>query len=108
MSTAASSCAAAASSNASQLNEGSQGAQPVLTQAWALIHKFGRFPKRPANPETEAEAEVNSLCNFLYVQKKLGIPDYVWQQMRDYDASQPVDTVQHLIDDIKRLGRYPK
>ena len=28
--------------------------------------------------------------------------------VRDYGASQPVDTIQHLIDDIKRFGRYPK
>jgi len=101
MSTAASSCAAAASSSASQLTEGSRGAQLDLTQAWARIHKFGRFPRKLANPETEAEHEQNTLWNFLYDQKKLGIPDDVWQQMRDYGASQPVDTIQHLIDDIK-------
>ncbi len=34
--------------------------------------------------------------------------DGVWEQMRDYGASQPVDTIQRLIDDIKRFERYPK
>ena len=68
----------AASSGASLLTEEVNASRLDLTQVWARIHKFGRFPKRIAHPETEAQKEENALFNFLYNVKKLGIPDEIW------------------------------
>jgi hypothetical protein len=47
------------------------------------------------------------LWNFLYNAKKLGIPDDVWGEMRNYGAPQPVDATQRLIAEITKLGRIP-
>ena len=95
----------AASSSASQHIGEVSASQPDLTEVWTRIHKFGRFPKRVLDPQSEAEHEENTLFNSLYDAKKLGIPDDVWSEMRNYGASQPVDATQLLIDDLEEFGR---
>ena len=94
----------AASSSASQHIGEVSASQPDLTEVWTRIHKFGRFPKRVLDPQSEAEHEENTLFNSLYDAKKLGIPDDVWFEMRNYGASQPVDATQLLIDDLEEFG----
>jgi hypothetical protein len=81
-----------------------------LTEVWARIHTFGRFPKRLRCPESAAQHEEDSLFTFLYDAKmKLGIPDDVWSEMRNYGASQVVESQgEKLINEVKALGYYPK
>ena len=80
-----------------------------LTEVWARIHTFGRFPKKLRCPESAAQHEEDSLYYFLYDAKKLGIPDDVWSEMRNYSASQPVESQgEKLINEVKALGYYPK
>ena len=99
---------AAASSSASQPTEQVNASQLDVTELWARIQRFGRFPKRKRNPQSEAEHEEQALWNFLYKSKNKGIPDDIWQKMREYGADQPVDAAQSLTDEILRFGSYPK
>ena len=79
-----------------------------LTEVWARIHTFGRFPKKLHCPESAAEHEEDNLFNFLYnTRRKLGIPDDVWDEMRNYTQSVETDG-QKLINEVKALGYYPK
>ncbi len=63
---------AASSSGALQPTEQVNASQLDVTEVWARIHKFGRFPKKQAfpkrvlDPQSEAEHEENTLWNFLY------------------------------------------
>ena len=84
---------AASSSGALQPTEQVNASQLDVTEVWARIHKFGRFPKRrySALDKSAAEHEEDTLWNFLYNAKKLGIPDDVWAEMRNYGAPQPGD-----------------
>ena len=95
---------AAASSGASQPN--------VVTEMWTRIQEFGRFPKRVDAPDSEAQYDENALFAFLYNEKKKGVPDVVWKEMRNYGASQPVDATQQLLHDVRsfhnKSGRMPK
>ena len=81
-----------------------------LTEVWARIHTFGRFPKKLHCPESAAEHEEDSLFTFLYNAKtKLGISDDVWREMRHYSGPQPVESQgERLINEVKALGYYPK
>ena len=81
-----------------------------LTEVWARIHTFGRFPKKLRCPESAAQHEEDGLFTFLYhAKKKLGIPDDVWSEMRNYSASQVVESQgEKLINEVKALGYYPK
>ena len=100
---------ASSSSGASQLTEQALAPRLDLTEVWARIHTFGRFPKKRRGPESAAQHEEDSLYYFLYDAKKLGIPDDVWSEMRNYSASQPVESQgEKLINEVKALGHYPK
>ena len=103
----AASSSAASSSGAFQPTEQVNASQLDMTQVWVQIHNFGRFPKKLVSPKNAAELEEDTLWNFLYNAKKLGIPDDVWGEMRNYGVSQPVDATQRLIAEIKKLGRIP-
>ena len=59
--------------------------------AWARVTRFGRFPNRIMNPQTEAEQEEADLWMYLWQQKSKGMPDEVWNELLRYGASQPVD-----------------
>ena len=63
-------------------------------------------------PKTEAEQEEADLWMYLYHQKRKGIPDEVWNELRRYGAPQPVDFRQVLLDDVeafvKKFRRLPK
>ena len=110
--------AAASSSGASQPTEQGGGAsQPTeqgeasavdLTEVWSRIRKWGRIPKHVANPETETQHEQNQLFKYLYHQKAKRIPEEVWNAMRDYGVSQPVDEREQFLDELRALGRMPK
>ena len=80
-----------------------------LTEVWARIHTFGRFPKKLRGPESAAQHEEDSLFTFLYDAKmKLGIPDDVWSEMRNYSASHTFESQgEKLINEVKALGYYP-
>ena len=68
-----------------------------------------RFPKKISCPESAAQHEEDNLWNFLYNAKKLVIPDDVWSEMRNYSASQVVESQgEKLINEVKALGYYPK
>ena len=83
-----------------------------LEQAWARVRDFGRFPKSRVDPQTEIDKVENKLYCFVHLQKRLGIPDEVWHELRSYGAPQPVDAKQALIDDVKAFvqdyRRLPK
>ena len=99
---------ASSSSGASQLTEQALAPRLDLTEVWARIHTFGRFPKKLRCPESAAQHEEDSLYYFLYNAKKLGIPDDVWSEMRNYGASQVVESQgEKLINEVKALGYYP-
>ena len=55
-----------------------------IASAWARLKRFGRFPNRIMNPQTEAEQEEADLWMYLYLQKSLGMPDEVWNRLRRY------------------------
>ena len=86
-----------------------------LTDAWADIHKLGRFPRFIASPTSEAHHQENQAWKKLYDAKHRmcgnGIPEDVWQEMQNYSASQPVDELQALIcqvrDWIAKFGKCP-
>ena len=75
------------------------------TAAWARVRSFGRFPRRIAMPQTKAEREEGKLWHLLYLQKRVGIPDEVWKDLRSYGAPQPIDSGEALIDDVKAFVR---
>ena len=52
-------------------------------------------------PQTKAEREEGKLWHLLYLQKRVGIPDEVWKDLRSYGAPQPIDSGEALIDDLK-------
>ena len=81
------------------------GPQLDLEQVWARVRDFGRFPKRRVDPQTEIDKVENKLYCFVYLQKRLGIPDEVWHELRSYGAPQPVDAKQALVDDVKAFVR---
>ena len=89
-----------------------QGSPEDLAQARARVIKLGRFPNRIMAPKTEAEREEQDLWMYLWTQKRKGIPDEVWNELRRYGAPQPVDFRQVLLDDVeafvKKFRRFPK
>ena len=73
----------AASSSASQPGLQVNASQLDVTEVWSRIHKFGRFPKRLMDPQSEDEHQEQKLWAFVYNAKKHGIPDDIWQEMRE-------------------------
>jgi hypothetical protein len=111
----ASASTSAASSSAFQPTEQVSASPVDLTDAWADIHKLGRFPQFIASPKSEAQHQENQAWKNLYDAKHRmcgnGIPEDVWQEMQNYSASQPVDELQALICQVRDFkainGRYP-
>ena len=89
-----------------------------IASAWKRLKKFGRFPNRIMNPQTEAEQEEADLWMYLYHQKSLGMPDEVWNRLRRYGDTRAwnmqvaVDAREAVIADVeafvKKFRRLPQ
>ena len=105
----------AASSSAFQPTEQVSASPVDLTDAWADIHKLGRFPRFIASPKSEAHHQENQAWKKIVDAKHRmcgnGIPEDVWQEMQNYSASQPVDELQALICQVRdfkaKTGKFP-
>jgi hypothetical protein len=111
----ASASTSAASSSAFQPTEQVSASPVDLTDAWADIHKLGRFPQFIASPKSEAQHQENQAWKKILDAKHRmcgnGIPEDVWQEMQNYGASQPVDELQALICQVRdfkaKSGKCP-
>jgi hypothetical protein len=74
--------------------------QSVIQDCRDRISKFGKFPRRHANPGTEADHEENALWQYLY-HRKAKIPDDVWKDFR-------TDIVEELRAFVEEYKRWPK
>ena len=89
-----------------------QAPQQDFAAEWARVRSFGRFPNRILYPQTAAEQEEADLWAHLYLQKSMGMPDEVWNELCRYGAPRPVDPREVVIAEleafVKEFRRLPK